>query len=150
MIAIDAAYRIMIFNRAAEKALGYSAQEVVGRRAIPIFMDPAELLERARTPVGRAGRARPGGPGNLHAHSAARRLREARMDFHPQGRHRGFPANVIITPLRDEDGAVAGFLGVIEDVSAGARSGAHEERIHRGGEPRAAHAADLDPRIARA
>ncbi len=29
-----------------------------------------------------------------------------------------FPTNVIITPLRDEHGATAGFLGVIEDVSA--------------------------------
>ena len=49
VIAIDPDYRIMIFNRAAEQALGYPAEEVIGRRAIPIFLDPAALEERART-----------------------------------------------------------------------------------------------------
>src|SRR3982751_121985 len=47
VIAIDPESRIMIFNRAAENALGYRAAEVTGRRAIPIFMLPEELEQRA-------------------------------------------------------------------------------------------------------
>ena len=48
----------MIFNRAAEQALGYAAKDVIGRRAIPIFMDPAEL--EARAAAKKKNRALPG------------------------------------------------------------------------------------------
>ena len=117
VIAIDAEYRIMIFNRAAEKALGYSAQEVVGRRAIPIFMDPAELLERARTLSAELGENVPLGPEILTRIPLRDGLETRAWTFVRKDGSR-FPANVIITPLRDEQGVTAGFLGVIEDVSS--------------------------------
>ncbi len=147
VIAIDAEYRIMIFNRAAEKALGYSAQEVVGRRAIPIFMDPAELAERARTLSAELGENVAVGPEILTRIPLRDGLETRAWTFVRKDGSR-FPTNVIITPLRDEQGVTAGFLGVIEDVSSAPRSRSHEERIHRGGQPRAAHAAHLDSRLA--
>jgi PAS domain-containing protein len=147
VIAIDAQYRIMIFNRAAEKALGYSAQEVVGKRAIPIFMDPAELMERARTlsiEIGETRRPRPGDP---DAHSAARRPRDTRVDFHTQGRH-------AVPDQRDHHAAARRtrrhrriprrHRGRDQPL----RGGPYQERIHRGGQPRAAHAAHVDSRLA--
>ena len=117
VIAIDAEYRIMIFNRAAEKALGYAAQEVVGRRAIPIFMDPAELLERARTLSAELGENVPLGPEILTRIPLRDGLETRAWTFVRKDGSR-FPTNVIITPLRDEQGVTAGFLGVIEDVSS--------------------------------
>jgi PAS domain S-box-containing protein len=117
VIAIDAAYRIMIFNRAAEKALGYSANEVTGKRAIPIFMDPAELAERARTLSAELGENIPVGPDILTRIPLRDGLETRAWTFVRKDQSR-FPVNVIITPLRDEHGIVAGFLGVIEDVSA--------------------------------
>jgi PAS domain S-box-containing protein len=117
VIAIDAEYRIMIFNRAAENALGYSAQEVVGRRAIPIFMDPAELIERARTLSAELGETVPLGPEILTRIPLRDGLETRTWTFVRKDGSR-FPTNVIITPLRDERGATAGFLGVIEDVSS--------------------------------
>jgi PAS domain S-box-containing protein len=116
VIAIDAQYRIMIFNRAAENALGYSAQEVVGRRAIPIFMDPAELLERARTLSAELGEDVPLGPEILTRIPLRDGLETRAWTFVRKDGSR-FPTNVIITPLREE-GVTAGFLGVIEDVSS--------------------------------
>jgi PAS domain S-box-containing protein len=117
VIAIDAQYRIMIFNRAAEKALGYSAQEVVGRRAIPIFMDPAELMERARTLSIEVGETVNLGPEILTRIPLRDGLETRAWTFIRKDGTR-FPTNVIITPLRDEQGATAGFLGVIEDVTS--------------------------------
>jgi len=117
VIAIDEQYRIMIFNRAAEKALGYSAQEVVGRRAVPIFMDPSELAERARTLSIEVGEAVPLGPEILTRIPLRDGLETRAWTFIRKDGSR-FPTNVIITPLRDEEGATAGFLGVIEDVTS--------------------------------
>jgi len=117
VIAIDEQYRIMIFNRAAEKALGYSAHEVVGRRAIPIFMDPAELMERARTLSLEIGETVALGPEVLTRIPLRDGLETRAWTFIRKDGSR-FPTNVIITPLRDQQGATAGFLGVIEDVTS--------------------------------
>ena len=117
VIAIDAEYRIMIFNRAAEKALGYAAKDVIGRRAIPIFMDGAELAERARTLSAELGETIAVGP-DIFTRIPLRDGLETRAWTFVRKDGSRFPTNVIITPLRDEHGATAGFLGVIEDVSA--------------------------------
>lgn len=117
VIAIDAEYRIMIFNRAAENALGYPAQEVVGKRAIPLFMDPAELVDRARTLSAELGENVPVSPAVLTRIPLRDGLETRAWTFVRKDGSR-FPTNVIITPLRDEHGATAGFLGVIEDVSS--------------------------------
>ena len=117
VIAIDAEYRIMIFNRAAENALGYSAKEVVGRRAIPKFMDAAELAERARTLSVELGETIAVGP-EIFTRIPLRDGLETRAWTFVRKDGSRFPTNVIITPLRDEQGITAGFLGVIEDVSS--------------------------------
>jgi len=116
VIAIDASYRIMIFNRAAEQALGYAARDVVGHRAIPVFMDAAELEARARSLSEELGEHVPVGP-DIFTRIPLRDGFEKREWTFIRKNGSRFPVNVIITPLRDEDGVVNGFLGVIEDVS---------------------------------
>ncbi len=116
VIAIDSAYRIMIFNRAAEQALGYKAEEVIGRRAIPIFLDPAALEARARSLSEELGEHIPVGPEIFTRIPLRDGYEKREWDFIRKNGMR-FPVNVIITPLRDQDGAVGGFLGVIEDIS---------------------------------
>jgi PAS domain S-box-containing protein len=116
VIAIDSEYRIMIFNRAAEQALGYPAADVIGHRAIPIFLDPVELEARARSLSEELGEDIPVGP-QIFTRIPLRDGYERRQwDFIRKNGTR-FPVNVIITPLRDQDGAVGGFLGVIEDIT---------------------------------
>ncbi len=116
VIAIDSNYRIMIFNRAAEQALGYTAEEVTGRRAIPIFLDPAELEARARSLSEELGETVEVGP-EIFTRIPLRDGYEKREWSFIRKNGARFPVNVIITPLRDQDGAVGGFLGVIEDIS---------------------------------
>jgi PAS domain S-box-containing protein len=116
VIAIDPAYRIMIFNRAAEQALGYRAADVIGHRAIPIFMDPLELEARARSLSEELGEPIAVGPEIFTRIPLRDGFEKREWTFIRKNRTR-FPVNVIITPLRDDDGAVAGFLGVIEDVT---------------------------------
>jgi PAS domain S-box-containing protein len=116
VIAIDPDYRIMIFNRAAEQALGYTASEVIGRRAIPIFLDPQELEARARSLSEELGEKVEVGP-QIFTRIPLRDGYEKREWRFIRKNGTRFPVNVIITPLRDQDGAVGGFLGVIEDVT---------------------------------
>jgi len=116
VIAIDANYRIMIFNRAAEQALGYPAKDVIGRRAIPIFMDAVELEARARSLSEELGEPIAVGP-DIFTKIPLREGYEKREWTFIRKNGTRFPVNVIITPLRDEYGEVGGFLGVIEDIT---------------------------------
>lgn len=116
VIAIDAEYRIMIFNRAAEQALGYSSSEIVGRRAIPIFLDDGELEERARTLSAELHRPIVPGPAIFTSIPLRDGYEKREWTFIRKDGSR-FPVNVTITPLRDNDGIITGFLGVIEDIT---------------------------------
>jgi PAS domain S-box-containing protein len=116
VIAIDDQYRIVNFNRAAELALGYRAADVIGHRAIPIFLDPAELEERARTLSAELGEQVPVGPG-IFTRIPLRDGVETREWTFVRRDGTRFPANVTITPLRDATGALTGYLGVIEDIT---------------------------------
>jgi PAS domain S-box-containing protein len=115
VIAIDPEYRIVTFNRAAEAALGYSAAEVVGHRAIPIFLDQTELEERARTISAEVGESIPVGP-RIFTEIPLRKGLETREWTFVRKDGGRFPANVVITPLRDDQGKLTGYLGVIEDI----------------------------------
>lgn len=116
VIAIDEQYRIVNFNRAAEQALGYRAAEVIERRAIPLFLDPGELEERARTLSAELGEPVPVGP-TIFTKLPLRDGFESREWTFVRKDGSRFPANVTITPLRDESGVLTGFLGVIEDIT---------------------------------
>ena len=116
VIAIDSNYRIMIFNRAAEQSLGYKAPEVIGRRAIPIFLDAEELEARARSLSEELGEKVEVGP-EIFTRIPLRDGYEKREWHFVRKNGTRFPVNVIITPLRDQNGVVGGFLGVIEDVT---------------------------------
>jgi len=116
VIAIDEQYRIVNFNRAAEQALGYRAADVIGHRAIPLFLDPAELEERARTLSAELGETVPVGPG-IFTKIPLRDGFETREWTFVRKDGTRFPVNVTITPLREESGALTGYLGVIEDIT---------------------------------
>jgi PAS domain S-box-containing protein len=116
VIAIDEQYRIVNFNRAAEQALGYRAAEVIGHRAIPVFLDPEELQERARTLSTELGETVPVGPG-IFTKIPLRDGFETREWTFVRKNGSRFPVNVTITPLRDETDTLTGFLGVIEDIT---------------------------------
>jgi PAS domain S-box-containing protein len=107
---------ITSFNPAAEKMLGYSAEEMIGRNTPEIFHDPREVEERARqfsTELKEmlqpgfevfVAKARHGLP-NEHEWTYIRK----------DGTR--FPAMLTVTALRDDAGKIIGFLGIANDIS---------------------------------
>jgi signal transduction histidine kinase len=79
-------------------------------------MDPDELEARARSLSEEVGEPIPVGPAIFTRIPLRDGFEKREWTFIRKNGAR-FPVNVIITPLRDEDGVISGFLGVIEDVT---------------------------------
>ena len=104
------------FNSAAERLLGYRADEVVGRETPLLIHDPKELADRAVELGRELGRAIDPGIEAL--------LARARMGFKDDRdwtliRRDGtrVPVRLTITELRDEAGTLTGFLGSAVDLT---------------------------------
>ncbi len=107
---------IRTFNRGAERLLGYSAEEVVGKATPELFHDDRELTARAKELAG----DQPIAP--------RERLPRIVAGTRDGGIHRGewtyvrkdgtrVPVSLTISALRDSRGAVAGYLGIAADIS---------------------------------
>lgn len=107
---------IDVFSEGAERLLGYSASEMVGKSTPAIFHLEEELEQRSRTLSDELGRqirgfdvfvekVRQGG-------AEAREWTYVRKD----GSH--FPVRLVVTAIRDGQQGVTGFLGVAQDISA--------------------------------
>ena len=117
VVATDLDGKVMLFNKAAEKALGYSAAEVIGRRTPALWHDREEIAARARKLSAELGRSV-----------------EPRLDvFFMKGREQDvesnectfvrkdgsrFDVSLTVTTLRGAEGQVVGFLGMSEDITA--------------------------------
>jgi PAS domain S-box-containing protein len=117
VIATDTGGTVTSFNRAAERVLGYSAAEIVGRRAFASWHDEGEIAQRAAALTEELG---------------------VRVDagfdaFVTKARHKGvdhgewtvirkdgsrFTGHLTVTPLRTGAGEITGYLGVVEDITA--------------------------------
>ncbi|HEX7652144.1 MAG TPA: PAS domain S-box protein, partial [Verrucomicrobiae bacterium] len=107
---------VTLFNEAAEKALGYQAAEVVGQQTPAIWHDPAEVIMRATVLSAQLGTLL--APGFEVFVAKARRgiVDENEWTLIRKDGSR-FPATLSVTALRDQAGRLAGFLGVLSDIS---------------------------------
>ncbi len=127
ILSTDADGVIRVFNRGAERMLGYRAQDVVGIAKPEIFHDPAEVAQRADemgvqpsfevfVKAAREGRA------------DSREWTFIRKDGST------LTVSLTITATRNTDGAVTGYIGVAVDVSearaAELAKGQAERRFH--------------------
>lgn len=107
---------ITSFNAAAERMLGYSADEVVGRATPALWHDPEEVANRATELTRLLGRKiEPG----LECFTAKARLGppdEAEWTFIRKDGSR-FPVTLTVTALKDESDVITGWLGVIGDIT---------------------------------
>jgi PAS domain S-box-containing protein len=115
IVSTDASGTIQIFNRGAEKMLGYSAQEVVGRQTPGVFHDPAEVAA-ALNHLRQEGVtiASPFEALTYDAHEGRPCQREWTMIDRDGNR---FPALVSINALRSANGEVEGYLGIANNIS---------------------------------
>ncbi|WP_434517032.1 PAS domain S-box protein [Dechloromonas sp. ARDL1] len=116
IIATDTDGIISVFNRAAERMLGYSASEVIGKLTPALFHKPEEVVERARLFSEETGV--PIEPG-FEVFVAKARLNLPNNHEWTYIRKDGSILRVLlsITALRNEFGALFGFLGMVVDVS---------------------------------
>jgi PAS domain S-box-containing protein len=119
--------RVASFNRAAERLLGYSASEVIGKEAARLWHDPAEIEARARQ-LGDELRETVGAGFDVFAARLRHGLTEERE--WTVIRKDGTRVSVLlsVTATRDENGAVSGYVGLMYDLTDRKRA---ENEIHR-------------------
>ena len=107
---------IRLFNNAASRILGYSADEVIGLQTPALFHDPEEVATRAVSLSQELGESiEPGF--DVFVEKARRGIAEEQewTYIHKDGSR--IPVLLSVTALRDEDGEVNGFLGISFDIT---------------------------------
>lgn len=116
IIATDRDGKLVLINRAAEAALGYRADEAVGRLTPATWHDPDEVAARAASLGEELGH--PVDPGfRVFTLKADRDGVEAREWTYIRKGGDRFPVSLTVTPLRELSGEITGYLGVAENVT---------------------------------
>ena len=116
IIATDTWGIIQLFNPAAERMLGYSASEMVGKQSPGIFHVAEEIAARARALSVELGReVKPG----FDAFIAKSELGQPDQREWTYVRKDGsrFPVLLSVTTLFDANGKISGHLGVASDLT---------------------------------
>ena len=115
IIVTNAEGMITLFNSGAERMLGYEASEVVGLRT-PLFLhDLQEVVSRGLALTEEAGHPVSGFA--VFVSQAIRHGHEVReWSFIRKDRSR-LTVLMTVTPIRDTDGLISGFLSIAKDIS---------------------------------
>ena len=112
----DSAGTITRFNRTAQQWLGYGEADVMGRRTAVVFVDPAELQERARVLEREHGV-----PPSTDAEVLLARARRGEPEQHEWTLVRKdgtrFPGSISVSRLTTDTGEVTGFVMVAANLS---------------------------------
>jgi PAS domain S-box-containing protein len=115
IIATDAQGLITVFNSGAEKMLGYSAEEMIGRQTPAILSAPPERAE-PESEIGSIGSREMGG-----FEAVIKKVRQGGREVGERTYLRKdgsrVPVRLAVTALRDGHQEVSGFLGVAVDIS---------------------------------
>ncbi len=116
-IATDEKGVIQLFNVGAERMLGYTAAEVVDKITPPDISDPLEVIARARALS--LELATPITPGfEALVFKASRGIEDIYELTYLSKDGSSFPAVVSVTALRDDPGAIIGYLLIGTDNTA--------------------------------
>ncbi|MEI7608015.1 MAG: PAS domain S-box protein [Rhodospirillaceae bacterium] len=109
---------ITLFNPAAERMLGYSAADVVGRHTPALFHDPEEIAARAGALAAEGNQADLSAFRVLTAKAASGNGPDVAEwnCVRPDGTR--LPVLVSVSVLADAEGRPAGFIGVAQDISS--------------------------------
>ncbi len=115
IIATDTQGLITLFNRGAEKMLGYPAADLVGRQTPAVFHLVEEVASRAKELSAALGRPVTGFRAFTIKPDLAGSEKREWTFVRKDGRH--VTVFLVVTPVRDDDGATCGYLGVAVDVT---------------------------------
>ena len=111
IVGTDTTGTITVFNKGAERMLGYRADEVVGRETPILIHDPRELGARAAE-LG----VEPGF--EVLARAARRREAETREWTYVRKDGGRVPVSLTVTAMQRPDGSPSGFIGMAFDLTA--------------------------------
>ncbi|WP_416424286.1 CHASE domain-containing protein [Pseudomonas sp. App30] len=117
IIATDPNRIIRVFNRGAERMLGYSAEEVIGRFTPELMHDPDELRAQNQQMAARYG----GEFSGIDGYVAQTRNQAEPSVFQCHYRRKDgsyLLVHLVVTVMRDHAQAITGYLGFAIDVSA--------------------------------
>lgn len=107
---------VKTFNSVAEKLLGFKAEEVVGRTTLSTFHDSEELEARAASLS--LELQRPVEPDKDVLTARARSGLADEREWHYRAKDgRLIPIHLSVTPLRDQNKQIVGFLAIAYDIS---------------------------------
>ena len=115
IIATDADGLIRVFNRGAERLLGYTAKELVGRQTPALLHVTEEVVERGHELSERYRQPIQGFRVFVHVpeHEGA----EAREWTYVRKDGTRFPVTLVVTAIRDASGKPNGYLGIALDIT---------------------------------
>ncbi|MCT7965387.1 PAS domain S-box protein [Laspinema sp. D1] len=116
IIATDPQGTILTFNAAAERLLGYKAQEVTAQANVVMLHTREELQERAATLTAELGYAIAPGFDAIVA-KARQGVPDIREWTYLRKDRSRFPVWLSITALQDTMGQITGFLGIGSDIT---------------------------------
>jgi len=129
IVATDAEGTITLFNRGAERMLGYRAEDMVGKQTPLVWHDTGEMAQRAE-PLGRqCGRQLAGMDIFLQPARLGIALPQEWTYIRQDGVR--LTVNLGVTAVRDEAGRITGFVGVATDITARAELLARLDKIGR-------------------
>lgn len=129
IVATDAGGTITLFNRGAERMLGYRAEDLVGKQTPLLWHDTGEMAQRAE-PLGRqCGRPLAGMEVFLQPTRLGVALPQEWTYIRQDGTR--LTVNLGITAVRDDTGHITGFVGVATDITARAELLARLDKIGR-------------------
>jgi len=112
---------IVSFNSAAERMLGYKAEEVIGKATPAIIHDPIEVQWRAKELTKELGREVEPGFETFVAKARSGQTDEREWTYIRKDGSR-FAVLLSVTAMRNEWGDNVGFLGIASDISERKRS----------------------------
>jgi PAS domain S-box-containing protein len=127
IVSINPAGFVSSFNRAAEQLLGYAADEVIGLQTPMLWHDPDEVALRARQLSDELDESIT--PGfQVFVARARRNLPEEREWTFIRKDQTRVPVLLSVTALRDDNGQITGFVGLLNDLTERKRA---EEAIRQ-------------------
>lgn len=104
------------FNPAAQRLLGYRADEVVGKRTPALWHDREEMERHAAALSGELGEMVAPGFDVFTARPRRNLPEEGEWTFIRKDKER-IPVNLTVTALRDGHGRITGFVGLVYDLT---------------------------------
>ncbi len=124
IIATTADARIQVFNRGAERLLGWTREEVLGQVSTVPFHDRDQMRRRAQEMTRALGR--PVRTGTVLMDPSVLGRPQEWTYVRKDGSR--VPCTLVVTAMHDADGNVSGYLGMAQDIT---QQKQHEESLRR-------------------